>query len=146
VPKHKLSSDPDYAPSGHRSKRPSTLVPKLKRFLVRDDDDIDDTDDAEHNDAEQSSAVAEDKSKLKRKIKGPPATKLLNTEPTVPKQKLSSDPDYTATVHKSDIGRKRKHYSAVRKPLPSEELHLVMHAFQKNVADGSVPGYPDWKP
>jgi len=59
----------------------------------------------------------------------------------VPKQKLSSDPDYTATVHKSDIGRKRKRYSAVRKPWSSEELHLVMHAFQKNAADGSVPGY-----
>ena len=59
----------------------------------------------------------------------------------MPKQKLSSDPDYTATVHKSDIGRKRKRYSAVRKPWSSEELHLVMHAFQKNAADGSVPGY-----
>jgi len=29
----------------------------------------------------------------------------------------------------------------VRKPWSSEELHLVMHAFHKNVADGSVPDY-----
>ena len=29
----------------------------------------------------------------------------------------------------------------MRKPWSSEELHLVMHAFHKNVADGSVPDY-----
>jgi len=28
----------------------------------------------------------------------------------------------------------------VRKPWSSEEMHLVMHTFRKNVADGSIPG------
>ena len=134
--KRKPCNDPDYTPNGHKSQQPSALVPKRKRLLVVDNDDIDDSDDVEGNDA-----VAKDKSKSKRKIKGPPAAGLLQIETTVRKRQPSSDSDYTPNDNKSDKGRKRKCCPTVRKAWTSAELHLVMHAFRKNLADGSAPGY-----